>query len=114
MPTSFDCISFAIKYDRSGRSSGVAIVSFETAAEAKKALTTFDQKLCKGQLNCVRSHSGSEYGLGQPMSITLDAGPPARQARRVASAPSLINRIQKPALAERLGAAEDKRVTPAS
>jgi THO complex subunit 4 len=48
------------------------------------------------------------------MSITLDAGPPPRQPRRVASAPSLINRIQKPALAERLGAAEDKRVNSAS
>ena len=57
---------------------------------------------------------GSEYCLGQPMSITFDAGPPAKQARRVASAPSLINRIQKPALAERLGAVDDKRVAPAS
>ncbi|KAI0090132.1 hypothetical protein BDY19DRAFT_938639 [Irpex rosettiformis] len=81
-----------IRYDRSGRSSGVAVISYETAAEARKALDQFDQKLCKGQ----------------PMTITFDAGPPARQARRVASAPSLINRIQKPPLAERLGTTETK------
>ena len=37
-----------IKYDRSGRSQGVAIISYDTAAEAKKGLAHFDGKLCKG------------------------------------------------------------------
>jgi THO complex subunit 4 len=75
-----------IRYDRSGRSSGVAIISFETPAEATRAKKQFDGILAKGQ----------------PMSITYDFGPP-RMARRVVSAPgSLLNRIQKPPLADRL------------
>lgn len=74
-----------IRYDRSGRSTGVAIISYETAAEAKQALAHYNGKLCKGQ----------------PMTIEFDSGPPPR-ARR-ASAPSLINRIQKPNLLDRLG-----------
>lgn len=36
------------KYDRSGRSSGVAIISFETAEEAALAKNGFDGKLAKG------------------------------------------------------------------
>ncbi|PFH50617.1 hypothetical protein AMATHDRAFT_144697, partial [Amanita thiersii Skay4041] len=75
-----------IRYDRSGRSSGVAIISFETTAEATRAKKQFDGILAKGQ----------------PMSIAYDTVPP--RARRSASAPnqSLLNRIQKPALLERL------------
>ncbi|EKM58049.1 uncharacterized protein PHACADRAFT_206888 [Phanerochaete carnosa HHB-10118-sp] len=86
-----------IRYDRSGRSTGIAIISYETAAEAKQALAQYNGKLCKGQ----------------PMSIEFDSGPPPR-ARR-ASAPSLINRIQKPNLLDRLGGsdsqAQDTRVS---
>ncbi|GJE96555.1 RNA-binding domain-containing protein [Phanerochaete sordida] len=74
-----------IRYDRSGRSTGIAIISYETAAEAKRALAHYNGKLCKGQ----------------PMTIEFDSGPPPR-ARR-ASAPTLINRIQKPNLLDRLG-----------
>ncbi|KAF8636893.1 hypothetical protein AX17_003145 [Amanita inopinata Kibby_2008] len=76
-----------IRYDRSGRSSGTAIISFETAAEATRAKKQFDGILAKGQ----------------PMSITFDTAPP-RPARRSASAPnqSLLNRIQKPPLLDRL------------
>ena len=40
------------------------------------------------------------------MQIEFDAGPPRQQARRIASAPSLINRIQKPPLLDRLGDAK--------
>lgn len=47
MPTHFDYIP-AIKYDRSGRSSGVAFVTFESSAEAKRALAEYNSKLCKG------------------------------------------------------------------
>jgi len=78
-----------IRYDRSGRSSGVAIISFETPAEATRAKKQFDGILAKGQ----------------PMSITYDTEPPRhpRQTRRSASAPqSLLNRIQKPPLLDRL------------
>ncbi|TCD66572.1 hypothetical protein EIP91_001240 [Steccherinum ochraceum] len=76
-----------LTYDRSGRSSGVAILFYETADEAATTKREFDGKLARGQ----------------PMQIEFDAGPPPRlQARRIASAPSLINRIQKPPLLERL------------
>ncbi len=47
MPTPFDSIP-AIKYDRSGRSSGVALVTYESTAEAKRALNEYNSKLCKG------------------------------------------------------------------
>ncbi|OCH86809.1 hypothetical protein OBBRIDRAFT_782636 [Obba rivulosa] len=78
-----------IRYDRSGRSSGVAIISFETAEEAAIAKQGFDGKLAKGQ----------------PMAITFYSPPtrPARGRGRSASAPSsLLNRIEKPPLLERL------------
>jgi len=77
-----------LRYDRSGRSSGSAIIAFETAAEAIRAKKQFDGILAKGQ----------------PMSIAFDTMPP-RAPRRATSAPtsaSLLNRIQKPPLAERL------------
>ncbi|KAI0792380.1 hypothetical protein C8Q75DRAFT_804772 [Abortiporus biennis] len=82
-----------IRYDRSGRSSGIAIIFFETHEEAAAAIRQFDGLLCKNQ----------------PMSIEFDAGPPTRPAgRRAVSAPSpsLINRIAKPPLLERLGKPE--------
>ncbi|KAF8635400.1 hypothetical protein AX15_000400 [Amanita polypyramis BW_CC] len=75
-----------IRYDRSGRSLGIAIISFETSAEATKAKNQFDGILAKGQ----------------PMSIVYDTMPP-RPIKRSASAPqSLLNRIQKPPLLDRL------------
>ncbi|KAI0739015.1 RNA-binding domain-containing protein [Daedaleopsis nitida] len=87
-----------IRYDRSGRSSGVGTVTFETPAEATRAKKQFDGILCKNQ----------------PMSIAYDSAPPAKVARRSASAPSLINRIEKPALLDRLSKNETntKRDTP--
>ncbi|KZP33724.1 hypothetical protein FIBSPDRAFT_204326 [Athelia psychrophila] len=86
-----------IRYDRSGRSSGVAIISFETPGEATRAKKQFDGILAKGQ----------------PMSITYDFAPPRRTGRAV-SAPtsSLLNRIEKPALADRLS--QDDTSTRAS
>ncbi|KAI0729788.1 RNA-binding domain-containing protein [Fomitopsis betulina] len=79
-----------IRYDRSGRSSGVAIVSYETPEEAAAAKRQFDGKLAKGQ----------------PMAITYHqpAGPAARTARRGAPT-SLIQRIEKAPLLERLSSA---------
>ncbi|KAI6148613.1 hypothetical protein BKA82DRAFT_4139687 [Pisolithus tinctorius] len=78
-----------IRYDRSGRSSGVAIVTFETAEEAERAKKQFEGKIAKGQ----------------PMEIAFDTTPPKRT--RSASMPgvptsSLLNRIERPSLAERL------------
>ncbi|KAF9458992.1 hypothetical protein BDZ94DRAFT_1291802 [Collybia nuda] len=73
-----------IRYDRSGRSSGTAIIAFETPAEATRAKKQFNGILAKGQ----------------PMSIEFDTPPP--HARRSASAPVLLNRIQKLPLLDRL------------
>ncbi|KZT25760.1 hypothetical protein NEOLEDRAFT_1156169 [Neolentinus lepideus HHB14362 ss-1] len=77
-----------IKYDRSGRSTGVAIIHYETAEEAKRAKTQFEGVLAKGQ----------------EMSITYDTAPTFghRKERRASAPSSLINRIQKPALLDRL------------
>ncbi|TFK67742.1 hypothetical protein BDN72DRAFT_842684 [Pluteus cervinus] len=72
-----------IRYDRSGRSSGTAIITFETPAEATRA---------KNQFNGIAAK-------GQPMAIAYDTMVP--RTRRSASAP-LINRIQKPALLDRI------------
>ncbi|THH19280.1 hypothetical protein EW146_g1862 [Bondarzewia mesenterica] len=81
-----------IRYDRSGRSSGVAIITFETPAEATRAKNQFNGVLAKGQ----------------PIEIDYDNEPP-RHHRRSAGAPSsLINRIQKAPLIERLGRAESQ------
>jgi len=77
-----------LRYDRSGRSSGSAIIAFETVAEAIRAKKQFDGILAKGQ----------------PISIDFDTMPP-RAPRRSASVPtstSLLNRIQKAPLADRL------------
>jgi THO complex subunit 4 len=78
-----------LRYDRSGRSSGSAIISFETAVEATRAKKQFDGYLAKGQ----------------PMQIAFDTFQPPRAPRRAVSAPttaSLINRIEKPPLVERI------------
>ncbi|EMD35537.1 hypothetical protein CERSUDRAFT_116284 [Gelatoporia subvermispora B] len=78
-----------IRYDRSGRSSGVAIVSFETVEEATLAKQRFDGKLAKGQ----------------PMTIEFYSPPPKPvkgRGRSVSAPSSLLNRIEKPPLLERL------------
>ncbi|KAF8556820.1 hypothetical protein OG21DRAFT_1458547, partial [Imleria badia] len=85
-----------IRYDRSGRSSGVAIITYEKPAEATRAKKEYEGKLAKGQ----------------PMEIAFDTAPPRRV--RSASMPgistaSLLNRIERPSLAERLGNGEDTK-----
>ncbi|KAH8981301.1 hypothetical protein EDB86DRAFT_2954852 [Lactarius hatsudake] len=77
-----------IRYDRSGRSSGVAIITFETPAEAKLAKKQLDGVLAKGQ----------------PISILFDQTP----SRRASAPPSsLLSRIQKPPLLNRLDRAHN-------
>lgn len=49
VPTTFDWHFRTFKYDRSGRSSGVAIITFETPAEATRAKKQFDGILAKGK-----------------------------------------------------------------
>ncbi|KAJ7247881.1 hypothetical protein B0H12DRAFT_1124416 [Mycena haematopus] len=78
-----------IRYDRSGRSSGTATVAFETLAEATRAKKEYEGLTAKGQ----------------PMSIAFDVTPPRQPRVRSSSAPttsSLLNRIQKPPLLDRL------------
>ncbi|KAI0356108.1 RNA-binding domain-containing protein [Trametes cingulata] len=82
-----------IRYDRSGRSTGVAVITFETPAEATRAKKQFDGILAKNQ----------------PMSIAYDTSPPIPKGpRRTTSAPSLLNRIEKPPLLERLSQNDTK------
>jgi len=77
-----------IRYDRSGRSSGVAIITYELPGEAARAITQYNGATANGQM----------------MTVEYDKPPPTRPKRRVVSAPSsLINRIQKAPLLERLG-----------
>lgn len=86
-----------IRYDRSGRSSGTAIISFETSTEATRAKKQFDGILARGQ----------------PMSIEFDSMPPRQPRVRSASVPaSLINRIQKPPLLDRLSRDDSSVKTP--
>jgi len=87
-----------LRYDRSGRSIGEGIVSFETPVEATRAKKQFQGILAKGQ----------------PMSISYYVAP--RAPRRTVSDPStmarsLLNRVEKPPLAERL-TKEEADATP--
>jgi len=75
-----------IRYDRSGRSSGVAVVSYETAQEATAARSRFEGKLAKGQ----------------PMSIAFYNTPQHPRSRAGGAPSSLLHRIQKPPLLDRL------------
>ncbi|KAF8645405.1 hypothetical protein AX16_007839 [Volvariella volvacea WC 439] len=85
-----------IRYDNSGRSTGEAIVTFESPAEATRAKNQFEGILAKGQ----------------PMSITYYTPPP--RTRRSNSAPSsLLQRIQKTPLLDRLSG-EDANVKPSN
>ncbi|KAF7316439.1 RRM domain-containing protein [Mycena indigotica] len=74
-----------IRYDRSGRSSGTAFVSFETVGEATRAKRQYDGILAKGQ----------------PMTIAFDA-PPRSRSVSAPSTSTLLSRIQKPPLLDRL------------
>ncbi|KAF9788336.1 RNA-binding domain-containing protein [Thelephora terrestris] len=76
-----------IRYDRSGRSSGVAIITYETPEEASQAIARFNGATANGQM------------------MTVEYAPiPTKPKRRSVSAPtSLIDRISKPPLLERLG-----------
>ncbi|EIM88808.1 uncharacterized protein STEHIDRAFT_145663 [Stereum hirsutum FP-91666 SS1] len=78
-----------IKYDRSGRSTGVAIIAFETASEAAKAKEQFQGVLAKGQ----------------PISIEYDTqGPPIRRMRS-ATVPTGTPSGPKSSLMARMGLA---------
>lgn len=114
----------SLKYDRSGRSSGTAIIAFETSTEATRAKKQFDGILAKGNVFTLTLHitcgaSGSVHSadrpmfclIGQPMSIEFDS--PPRQPRRSASVPALLNRIQKPPLLDRLSRDDVHVKTPA-
>ncbi|KAI0312769.1 hypothetical protein OF83DRAFT_615071, partial [Amylostereum chailletii] len=79
-----------IRYDRSGRSSGIAIVTYETPTEATRA---------RNQLNGMTAK-------GQPMTVEFDREVPRRAS--APAAPSLLSRIQTPKapLLARLGQSE--------
>ncbi|KAG9104883.1 hypothetical protein FRC06_006708 [Ceratobasidium sp. 370] len=77
-----------IRYDRSGRSTGLATVQFANARDAKLAQKQLDGVLAKGEA----------------MSIKLDTGHPprSRAAEGRTSTSALLNRMDKKSLADRL------------
>ncbi|KAI0033057.1 hypothetical protein K488DRAFT_48543, partial [Vararia minispora EC-137] len=80
-----------IRYDKSGRSTGVAIVTLETPAEATRAKNQFHGQLAKGQ----------------PMTIDyFREAPRRRNSDPVGGSPTLLKRIEKAPLLERLSKAE--------
>jgi len=86
-----------IRYDRSGRSTGVATVQFANARDAKLAQKQLDGVLAKGEA----------------MSIKLDTGHPprSRTTEGRTSTNALLNRMDKKPLADRLadsGSANDQ------
>ncbi|KAF9567131.1 RNA-binding domain-containing protein [Agrocybe pediades] len=88
-----------LRYDASGRSTGTAIITFESAMEATRAKKQFDGYLARGQ----------------PMSIAYASPPPRapRQQRRATSVPattSLLNRIEKVPLSARISAQDDSGI----
>lgn len=102
------------KYDRSGRSSGIAIIFFETSTEATRAKNQFDGILAKGNehLFLIIVVALIDTLAGQPMKIAYDTERPSRNARTGSAPPSLLNRIQKPPLADRLSRDDISIKTP--
>ncbi|KAJ3491297.1 hypothetical protein NLI96_g820 [Meripilus lineatus] len=77
---------------------------------AKETSSSSNTKLMVSNLHYEVTPKDLTSIFDQPMSITFDAGHPARnQGRRVVSAPALINRIQKPALLDRLSKGEQRQ-----
>ncbi|KAH8836088.1 hypothetical protein DL96DRAFT_1576667 [Flagelloscypha sp. PMI_526] len=76
-----------IRYDASGRSTGVAIITFESPEEATEAKRQYDGKLAKGQNIKVAYDTFISGGAGKQRSVSTG---------------SLLNRIQKPPLKDRL------------
>jgi len=80
-----------IRYDRSGRSTGTAFITYSTMGEAMAAKKKLDWQLAKGQ----------------ELSIKFENTPtgPRGGARPSGGAHSLLERVQKPSLAARLSEA---------
>ncbi|KAF8471519.1 hypothetical protein JB92DRAFT_2801526 [Gautieria morchelliformis] len=84
-----------IRFDRSGRSTGVASITYLTPAEATRAKNQLDGKIAKTQA----------------MAITYDTSTPrippgVRAAARNGSPDSLLNRVSKPPLLSRLSSGD--------
>ncbi|QRW05474.1 RNA recognition motif protein [Ceratobasidium sp. AG-Ba] len=84
-----------IRYDRSGRSTGVATVQFVNARDAVAAQKQLDGALAKGEV----------------MNIKLDTAPPprSRAADGRTSTSTLLNRMDKKPLADRLADSEPSK-----
>ena len=59
LPPSLGSRGHENKYDRSGRSSGAGVVTFETAAEAAHAKDRYQGALAKGAFAFMRSQAGT-------------------------------------------------------
>ena len=58
-----------LKYDRSGRSSGVAIIMYEKPAEASRAKKEFEGKLAKGWCSSLSGDLGLAVALAEVLSM---------------------------------------------
>ncbi|KAF8591286.1 hypothetical protein K439DRAFT_1327309 [Ramaria rubella] len=92
-----------IRFDRSGRSTGVAFIAFESPAEATRAKNQLDGKIAKTQA----------------MAITYDTSTPrippgVKAAARNGAPDSLLNRVSKPPLLSRISSGGDPPKGPAA
>lgn len=90
----------------------MGIVSFETPSQAAQAKTQFNGKIAKGMGSSPRVFACPNHLLGQPMEIAFDTAPPRVRSTSMPglSTSSLLSRIERPSLAERLsGGDEPKR-----
>lgn len=96
------------------------MVTFETAAEATRAKNQFDGILAKGtsfSSNPSKMRLMWFNWIGQPMEISYQAAPRPRRTTSAPSTLSLLSRIEKPPLLERLAkddtaTVSDKKCVP--
>lgn len=87
----------SLQYDRSGRSEGVAYVTYERASDAREAIKEFDGANAAGKSEYLTfgDFSPSSPTTGQPIRLTLMPGPRPRRNPfdQVASSRPLADRI---------------------
>jgi len=118
--TRFSSTSHLRQYDRSGRSTGTAFITYSTMGEAIAARKNLDGQLAKGSfLSYMSSLCGQTiyvvfYATGQELSIRFENIPsgPRGGAKPSGRAHSLLERVQKPSLAARLSEAGSNTPSP--
>jgi len=94
--TRFSSTSHLRQYDRSGRSTGTAFITYSSLGEAMAAKKKLDGQLANGQ----------------EISIKFESTPTGPRGARSSGAHSLLDRVQKPPLAARLSDAVPRAPPP--